>query len=126
MTPYCFLLAAVFVGVAHAQASVVWKSVRGAELRAMFIDHELADDVHYAYQFRGDGTFTGFNMGREIHGTWRSGSEFCWTQRKSTSAEECFEVESRGSQIRFVRDSYEAFSGNLSPLKAQDPNGQLR
>jgi hypothetical protein len=25
----------------------------------------LADGVHYAYQFRGDGTFTGFAMGRD-------------------------------------------------------------
>jgi hypothetical protein len=126
MTPYYVVLAAVLVGVAHAHAGAVWKTVRGAELQAMFIDHELADGVHYAYRFRGDGTFTGFSMGREIHGTWRSGSEFCWTPYKSTSAEECFEVESRGSQIRFLRDRYEAFSGNLSPLKAQDPHGQPR
>jgi hypothetical protein len=105
----------------------VWKSVRGADLQAVFIDHELADGVHYAYQFRGDGTFTGFNMGREIHGTWHlAGSEFCWTQRKSAPAEECFEVERRGSQIRFLRDGYEAFSGNLSVLKAQQPAGQPR
>lgn len=127
MTPYPFLLAAVLVVVAHAQAGVVWESVRGAELRALFIDHELADGVHYAYQFRGDGAFSGFNMGREIHGTWRlAGSEFCWTQRKSAPTEECFEVERRGSEIRFLRDSYEAFSGNLSALKAQGPTGGPR
>jgi hypothetical protein len=118
MTPYYLLLAAVLVGVAHAQAGAVWKGVRGAELRAMFIDHELADGVHYAYQFWGDGTFTGFNMGKEIHGTWRlAGSDFCWTQRKSASAEECFEVERRGSEIRFLRDGYEALSAVLSPVK---------
>jgi len=93
----------------------------------MFVDHEFADGVHYAFQFRGDGTFTGFNMGKEMRGTWRSaGNEFCWTQRKSTGVEECFEVERRGDQIRFVRDGYEAFSGNLSALKAQRPTGQPR
>lgn len=126
MTSYRFLLVAVLVGVAQAQAGVVWKSVRGVELRVVFIDHELADGVHYAYQFRGNGTFTGFNMGKEIQGTWRSaGSDFCWRQRKSAPAEECFEVKRRGSQIRFLQDGYEAFSGNLSPLKAQ-PTGVRR
>src|SRR5438477_13041559 len=36
-----------------------------------------------------DGTFTGFNMGKEIHGTWRlDGSKFCWTQHKSVPPEE--------------------------------------
>src|SRR2546427_7786452 len=127
MTPNHLLLAAVLVGVAHAQADVGWRGVRGADLRGMFVDHEFADGVHYAFQFRGDGTFTGFDMGKEIRGTWRSaGNEFCWTQRKSIPAEECFGVERRGSQIRFLRDSYEAFSGNVSALKPQEPSGQLR
>lgn len=127
MKAYHLLLAVALVMVTHAQADVPWRSVRGAELRAMFIDHELADGVHYAYQFRRNGTFTGFNMGREIRGTWRlAGNEFCWTQRKSTPVEECFEIERRGSEIRFLRDSYEAFSGKMSPLKAQVPTGEPR
>ena len=93
----------------------------------MFIDHELADGAHYAYQFRGNGTFTGFNMGKEIHGTWRlAENEFCWTQRKSMAVEECFEVERRGNEMRLLRDGYETFSGKLSPLKAQAPTGESR
>jgi hypothetical protein len=103
------------------------KNLFGSELRAIFVDHELADGVHYAYQFRGNGTFTGFNIGREIHGTWRlDGNEFCWTQRKATPVEECFEVERRGSEVRFLRDSYEGFSGNMSPHKARVPTGEQR
>jgi len=120
-------LMALLVGISHAQAEVPWRSVRGAELREIFVDHELADGVHYAYQFRGNGTFTGFSMAREIHGTWRlAGNEFCWTQRKAKPVEECFEVERRGSAIRFLRDSYEAFSGHMSPLRAQVPSGEPR
>ena len=125
--PRWLLILAVLTGISHAQADVSWRSVRGTELVGMFIDHELADGVHYAYQFRGDGTFTGLAMGKEIHGTWRLvGNEFCWMQRKFTAVEECFEVERRGNQIRFLRDGYEAFSGNLSPLKAQLPTGVQR
>ena len=89
--------------------------------------HELADGAHYAYQFRGNGTFTGFNMGKEIRGTWRlAENEFCWTQRKSMAVEECFEVERRGNEVRLLRGGYEAFSGKLSPLKAQAPTGESR
>ena len=127
MTPNRLLLAVILLGVAHAKADVPWRNVRGAEVRGIFINHELADGVHYAYQFRGDGTFTGFNMGREIRGTWRlAGNEFCWMQSKFTGVEECFDVERRGNQVRFLRDGYEAFSGKLSPLKAQVPNGERR
>src|SRR5437899_2883532 len=84
MMPRCLLLLAVLAGIASVRAEVPWQNVRGAGLRDMFIDHELADGAHYAYQFRGNGTFTGFNIGKEIHGTWRlAENEFCWTQRKS-------------------------------------------
>jgi hypothetical protein len=124
---HCHLIVVLLIAITGAQADVPWRSVRGADLRATFVDHELADGVHYAYQFRGDGTFTGLAMGKEIHGTWRLvGNEFCWMQRKFTAVEECFEVERRGKEIRFLRDGYEAFSGNLSPLKAQVPTGAQR
>jgi hypothetical protein len=54
MRTTCHLLMAVaLVMVTHAQADVPWSSVHRAELRAIFVDHELADGVHYAYQFRG-------------------------------------------------------------------------
>jgi hypothetical protein len=122
-----FWLMALLIGISRAQADVPWRSVGGADLRATFVDHELADGVHYAYQFRGDGTFTGLAMGKEIHGTWRLvGNEFCWMQRKFTAVEECFDVERRGKEIRFLRDGYAAFAGNLSPLKAQLPTGAQR
>ena len=89
-------------------------------MRAFFVDHELADGVHYAYQFRSDGTFTGFNMGKAIRGTWRlSGKEFCWTRTKRAAEEECFEVKRRDKSVRFLRDGYESLSGTLTPTKRQ-------
>ena len=121
------LLAALFIKAPHAQVDAGWRSIRGADVQALFVDHELGDGVHYAYQFRGNGTFTGFNMGKEIHGTWRlAENEFCWTRRKSMAVEECFEVERRGNEMRLLRDGYEAFSGKLSLLKAQAPTGESR
>lgn len=120
----CLLPAAIVVLVVPAQAEVAWRSVRGADVRALFVDHELADGVHYAYQFRSDGTFTGFSMGRAIRGTRRiSGNEFCWTQQRGTAAEECFEVEGSGSSVRLTRDGCEAFAATLTPAKSQPAVG---
>lgn len=120
MTLRHLALVGLLVCISHVQADIPWRSVREAELRGLFIDHELADGVHYACQFRGDGTFSGFAMGKEIHGTWRSaGNEFCWMQRKFSAVEERFEVERRGNEIRLLRDGHEAFSGRLSSLKSQ-------
>jgi len=127
MTPHRLSLTVILVGCTHASADVPWRSVRAADLRAVFVDHEVADGVHYAYQFRGDGTFAGFNMGKEIRGTWHPvGNRFCWIQRKSIAVEECFAVQRRGDEIRFLRDGYETFSGNLSEINAQPPTGKLR
>jgi hypothetical protein len=120
MMPRDFGLVAFFVAITQSQADVGWRNVRGTDLRDLFVDHELADGVHYAYRFHSDGTFSGFNMGRAIGGIWRlAGNEFCWMQRKSAAQEECFEVERRGKEIRLVRDGYEAFSGRLLPIKGQ-------
>jgi len=120
----CFLLAAMVVFCTPAQGEPSWRSVRGADLHALFVDHELADGVHYAYQFRSDGTFTGFNMGKGIRGTWRvAGDEFCWTQSRRAAAEECFDVERSDSSIRLLRDGYEAFSAALTPVKRPSKEG---
>ena len=115
------LLAALIGAAGYPRSEALWQ----ADLQTIFSDHELADGVHYAYHFRGNGTFAGFAMGKEIHGTWHLvGNEFCWMQSKFTGAEECFEVERRGNQVRFLRDGYEAFSGTLSPIKV--PTGTPR
>ena len=120
------LLLAILAGIASVRAEGAWQNVRGPDLRDMFIDHELADGAHYAYQFRGDGTFTGFNTGKEIRGMWRvAGTEFCWTQRKSAPVEECFEVERRGNRMRLLRDGYEGFAGSLLPIKAKVQGGEV-
>jgi hypothetical protein len=119
LTARSALLAVLIGATGHAPAQVTWQPVRGTDLHAILADHELADGVHYAYQFRAAGTFTGFNMGKELHGTWRlAGDEFCWTSAKRGAKEECFEVERRGASLRFLHDGYEAFSATVTPVKS--------
>jgi len=113
-----FLLVAFLAFFASAQADMAWRRVRAVDLHALFVDHELADGIHYAYQLRGDGTFTGFSMGKAARGTWRiADGEFCWTQKRRAAEEECFEVQRSGDSVRLLRHGYEALAAKLSPVK---------
>jgi len=91
-----------------------------AQLKCAPIDHELADGVHYAYQFRSDGMFTGFNTGNPVDGAWRiDGNECCWIAKRRNVQEECFEVKRGDHSVRLLRDGYEALRGKLSPVASQ-------
>ncbi len=100
-----------------AHAAELWRDVHGAELRAVVADHELADGVHYAYRFRGDGTLTGFSMGKAIKGVWRvSGDDLCWKLARRKTEEECYQIQSRGRSVRLMRDGYEVFAATITPI----------
>ena len=93
-----------------------WKAVEGARLRSLFLGKELGDDVHYAYTFRADGTFSGTEMAKEVRGTWRvTKTEICWTWTRPRGAEECYQVETAGSDVRLLRKGAIAYFGILKP-----------
>lgn len=109
---------------AVADADPAWQRIPVHSLRTAFAGHELTDGVHYAYRFRDDGTFSGFQMGREVAGTWRiTDDALCWTQKRRGSTEECYQIETRGRAVRLLRDGYEAYAATLQPLPApsRDP-----
>ena len=75
------LLCALLTLVAPSSAAEKehWRSVKGAALQKLFQDKEFADGVHYAYQFKAGGTFTGTEMSKSVSGSWRvHANEFCW------------------------------------------------
>ena len=112
-----WLVAAATVTV-PVYAGTAWHHVAGRELPTMFIDHELADSVHYAYRFHGDGTISGFNMGKKLQGVWHiAGDEICWTLKRRRAEEECFELERNGASIRLLRDGQPAFIATLKPIR---------
>jgi hypothetical protein len=120
LTSRCVLFCAAILSTSHLEARGDWRAVRGPDLGNTFVDHELADGVHYAYRFKADGRLSGFVMGRKVNGTWRiSGDQVCWSTARRGAAEECYQVESRGRSIRLLRDGYEAFSATLTK-PAQD------
>jgi hypothetical protein len=74
-----------------------WRNVKGAALQTLFQDKEFADGVHFAYQFKAGGTFTGTEMSKRVSGSWRVGKdEFCWKWLRPPGAEECYQVQGAG------------------------------
>lgn len=104
-----------------------WHSVRGHDLQTLFSGREFGDGVHFAYQFRANGAFAGTEMGKSVQGRWRATlNQFCWSWIKPPGAEECYDVQSSGKEIRLMRFGSEQFTGTLSPAKAEDrrPKGE--
>ena len=109
-----FVLAAL--ACLAAQAAENWKAVKGPALRSTFAGKEYGDDVHYAYRFRPDGTFSGTEMAKDVRGTWRvTDSEICWRWTRPRGAEECYRVERDGTAVRLLKDGSEAWFGTLKP-----------
>src|SRR2546427_9756062 len=97
------LFATVIVGLplrASALEKEHWRSVKGAALRTLFQDKEFADGVHFAYQFKARGTFTGTEMSKSVSGSWRvQKDEFCWKWLRPPGAEECYAVQQDGPHV---------------------------
>jgi len=105
-----------------AMAADQGKAVQGEALREMFAEHEFADGVHFAYQFRADGSFSGTEMAKDVRGTWRlSGREICWTWTRPRGAEECYVAHKRGAEISLFRNGFEQWYGTLKPIGSRKP-----
>lgn len=113
----CLLIALdCIAGAAAAQEH--WRNVRGAALAALFSDKEFADGVHFAYQFKGDGSFTGTEMSKPVSGSWRvRKDELCWKWLRPPGPDECYEVQQDGAHVRLLINNSEAWYGTLEPLR---------
>jgi len=95
-----------------------WRSVKGAALQSLFTDKEFGDGVHFAYQFRAGGTFTGTEMSRSVSGSWQvRKNEFCWKWLRPPGPQECYEVQQDGAHVRLIINQSEAWYGTLEPLR---------
>jgi hypothetical protein len=95
-----------------------WRKVNGADLRGLFSEKEFGDGVHWTYQFKGNGTFTGTEMSKAVSGSWQvRESEFCWKWLRPPGPEECYEVQQDGNTVRMLINRSEAWYGTLAPLR---------
>jgi hypothetical protein len=106
---------ALACSAANAQG---WMPVKGSQIFPLFAGRELGDGAHFAYQFASDRSFAGTEMGKDVQGRWRvDGERMCWKWTRPASAEECYEVQRNGVELRLLRDGYEAWSGQLGPAR---------
>lgn len=112
-------LLTLLAGVADTVAAQEhWRNVSGAALAALFSDKEFADGVHFAYQFKADGSFTGTEMSKTASGSWRvSKDEFCWKWLRPPGPDECYEVQRDDTHVRLLINGSEAWYGTLTPLR---------
>ena len=111
----CLLL--VVASCLGVEAAENWKAVNGQTLKRMFAGAEYGDDIHYAYRFRSDGTFSGTEMAKDVRGKWRvKGDELCWRWTRPPGAEECYRAERDGAAVRLIKDGSEAWFGTLKPV----------
>ena len=109
------LMASSFAATADEEH---WRDVKGAALRSLFKDQEFGDGVHFAYQFRSDGTFTGTEMAKEVSGSWRvRQNELCWNWLRPPGPRECYEVQQNGTHVRLLINGSEAWYGTLEKLR---------
>ena len=95
-----------------------WQALKGAALRTLFQEKEFGDGVHFAYQFRRNGTFTGTEMAKEVSGAWSvEKDEFCWSWLRPPGPRECYRVEQDGARVRMLINGAEAWYGTLQPLR---------
>ena len=91
-----------------------WRDLTGEALRILFSDKEFGDGVHFAYQFKADGTFTGTEMTKQASGSWRvTKDELCWSWERPPGPHECYRVEQDGSHVRLLINGVEAWYGTL-------------
>lgn len=111
----CVLLV---VGTEAGSADERWQNVNGTALRELFKDKEFADGVHFAYQFKANGTFTGTEMSKTVSGSWSViKNEFCWKWVRPPGPQQCYEVQQDGAHIRMLVNRSEAWYGTLEPLR---------
>src|SRR5947207_4767164 len=91
--------------LAAAQQKEHWRDVDATALPSLFGEKEFGDGVHFAYQFKRDGTFTGTEMGKRVSGVWRvQRNAFCWKWVRPPDAEECYQVQQDGAHVRMLRN----------------------
>jgi hypothetical protein len=107
-----------FSSPAGALGEERWRAVTGDALRAIFQDKEFGDGVHFAYQFRRGGSFTGTEMSKPVSGSWRlRQDQFCWSWLRPPGPSECYQVQRDGAgHIRLLINGSEAWYGTLGPL----------
>lgn len=117
-----FLLIALAASVAlMAEGAQHPKAIQGDDLRSLFANHELSDQVHFFFQFHYQGRLTGVSMGEKLIGTWKTkGRRVCliWGHQLDAGGQ-CYEVRKEDNTVLLLQDNVVILYGNLVAIKQE-------
>ena len=85
--------------VASALAAETFWQLKGRQIMAQFSGMEFTDEIHFAEEFKRDGTLSGAYMGRSKVGQWRAvRDELCLS--RGGDEERCYAVWLSGKKVQ--------------------------
>ena len=115
----CCLAAA---GGAGAAADTPWFALDEAAIVAAFTGREFTGSDGQVQRYPADGSFQRAGRPGAARGHWRvERDELCVRQTQPRWADECFEVQRRGGQIRLLQDGYVVAQGRLHAIRRMAP-----
>lgn len=108
------LFAAVLFAAASLRAEEPWQHLNDGAIRSALSGRELADKSRFKHQYMVDGTLRGIESGRPFEGRWRVERDELCLARVPETTYECFEVQKKGAEFRYLQDGYVIFQGNFN------------
>jgi hypothetical protein len=110
------LFAAILLAVASVRAEEPWHHLNDGAIRSAFSGRELTDKSRFKHLYLVDGTLRGVESGRPFEGRWRVERDELCLARVPETTYECFEVQKKGTEFRFLQDGYVIFQGKLNAV----------
>jgi hypothetical protein len=111
----CGLCGLLILSASICLAADRYKHLSADEIRTLFPERTITDEVHWSYHFKTEGVLDAMDLGEAKHGVWRlSGNELCLDfKQKRKVVSDCYEVLKSGNKLRFRRDGVQIFEGLL-------------
>jgi hypothetical protein len=77
-----------------------YKKLNGTQIRQAFAGRTFTDEVHFAFDYKANGTIGGTSMGRKINNKWSiANAELCIT---NSTGEICYAVWKKASAVKLM------------------------
>jgi hypothetical protein len=86
--------------LAASAQSEGYKKLNATQIRQAFAGRRFTDDVHFAFDYKANGTIGGTSMGRKINNKWSiANAELCITD---SAGEICYSVWKKASAVKLM------------------------
>jgi hypothetical protein len=109
-----FTASLVMLAMAAARAEEPWQHLSDMAIRSALSGRELSGNSRFKHRYLADGQVEGMDSGRPFEGRWRvERDELCVARTMPQLNDECYEVQRKGTEFRFLQDGYVIFQGRL-------------